>query len=175
MVEIFRTDPTHAAEARGIVIVIDVIRAFSVAGYAFAGGARGIWLVRTADEAMALRERDMTALLKVPAWVMWAIGRFSSVEGTDDRWKPNDGLVNTISATAPFDEASETVSDPAALTPDALKPATWYVMPTVRGDHGTIIGLGRSMEQTLPLYLEQMRRIDELSRKATGGKNYKGS
>src|SRR5579884_3174292 len=63
MVEIFRTDPTHAAEARGIVIVIDVIRAFSVAGYAFAGGARGIWLVRIADEAIALRERDMTALL----------------------------------------------------------------------------------------------------------------
>ena len=63
MIEIFRTDPTHATEARGIVIVIDVIRAFSVAGYAFAGGAQGIWLVRTADEAMALRERDTTALL----------------------------------------------------------------------------------------------------------------
>jgi 2-phosphosulfolactate phosphatase len=63
MIEIFRTDPAHAAEARGIVIVIDVIRAFSVAGYAFAGGAQGIWLVRTADEAMALRKRDATALL----------------------------------------------------------------------------------------------------------------
>ncbi|HEY7419459.1 MAG TPA: 2-phosphosulfolactate phosphatase [Ktedonobacteraceae bacterium] len=63
MIEIFRTDPAHAAEARGIVIVIDVIRAFSVAGYAFAGGAQGIWLVRSADEAIALRERNMTALL----------------------------------------------------------------------------------------------------------------
>ncbi len=62
MIEIFRTDPTHATEARGIVIVIDVIRAFSVAGYAFAGGAQGIWLVRTTDEALALREHVTEAL-----------------------------------------------------------------------------------------------------------------
>ncbi|HEY4383707.1 MAG TPA: 2-phosphosulfolactate phosphatase [Ktedonobacteraceae bacterium] len=52
-----------AAQARGITIVIDVIRAFSVAGYAFAGGARSIWLVRGVDEAHALRENDPEALL----------------------------------------------------------------------------------------------------------------
>ena len=44
-------------------MVIDVIRAFSVAGYAFAGGAKGIWLVRTIEEAVALREREPSALL----------------------------------------------------------------------------------------------------------------
>jgi triacylglycerol esterase/lipase EstA (alpha/beta hydrolase family) len=110
---------------------------------------------------------DMTLKLKLPGY---AIGMFTAPEeGIDERWKPNDGLVNTISATAPFGEPSVVVSDPAALTPDALRPASWYVMPTVRGDHGTIIGLERTMEQTLPLYLEQMRRIDALSRKATGG------
>jgi 2-phosphosulfolactate phosphatase len=46
----------RAEEARGVVIVIDVIRAFSVAAYAFAGGARELWLVREVEHALALRE-----------------------------------------------------------------------------------------------------------------------
>lgn len=49
--------------AEGIVIVIDVIRAFTVAAYAFAGGASDLWLVRTVEEALALRERAPGALL----------------------------------------------------------------------------------------------------------------
>ncbi len=39
----------QAEQAEGIVIVIDVIRAFTVAAYAFAGGASGLWLVRTVE------------------------------------------------------------------------------------------------------------------------------
>ena len=38
--EILRVDRTTAGQARGVAIVIDVIRAFTVAGYAFAGGDR---------------------------------------------------------------------------------------------------------------------------------------
>lgn len=49
--------------AEGIVIVIDVIRAFTVAAYAFAGGASDLWLVRTVEEAMTLREHAPDALL----------------------------------------------------------------------------------------------------------------
>ncbi|MGH2517280.1 MAG: 2-phosphosulfolactate phosphatase [Ktedonobacterales bacterium] len=52
-----------ADRAQGVVLVIDVIRAFSVAAYAMAGGARAIWLVRTVEEALALRERQPDALL----------------------------------------------------------------------------------------------------------------
>lgn len=52
-----------AGEAQGVVVVIDVIRAFSVAAYAMAGGARAIWLVRTVEEALALRESHPDALL----------------------------------------------------------------------------------------------------------------
>ena len=57
---VYRLD---AAQARGGVIVIDVIRAFTVAAYAFAGGARRLWLVRTTDEAFALRRQEPEALL----------------------------------------------------------------------------------------------------------------
>ena len=53
-----------AEQARGVVVVIDVLRAFTVSAYALAGGARGLLLVRTVEEAMALRaERYPDALL----------------------------------------------------------------------------------------------------------------
>jgi 2-phosphosulfolactate phosphatase len=44
--------------AYGVVVVIDVLRAFSTAGYAFAAGARDIILVSSIEEALALRERN---------------------------------------------------------------------------------------------------------------------
>lgn len=61
--EILRVNHMTAAQARGVFIVIDVIRAFTVAGYAFAGGAERLWLVRTVEEALALRAREPQALL----------------------------------------------------------------------------------------------------------------
>ena len=61
--DIRRLHRLRAAEARGVAVVIDVIRAFSVAAYAFGGGATGIRLVRTVEEALALREREPGALL----------------------------------------------------------------------------------------------------------------
>lgn len=59
----YRFPRAQAARAEGIVVVIDVIRAFTVAGYAFAGGAERLWLVRTVEEALALREYAPGALL----------------------------------------------------------------------------------------------------------------
>lgn len=61
--DIQRIHRSRASEARGTTIVIDVIRAFSVAAYAFGGGAAGIWLVRSVEEAFALRARQPGALL----------------------------------------------------------------------------------------------------------------
>ncbi len=54
---------TQAEESTGIVVVIDVIRAFTVAACAFAGGASSLWLVRSVEDAQALRSLDPTALL----------------------------------------------------------------------------------------------------------------
>jgi 2-phosphosulfolactate phosphatase len=49
------TDLEDCHTARGVVVVIDVLRAFSTAAYAFSRGAREIFLVSTVDEALALK------------------------------------------------------------------------------------------------------------------------
>ena len=45
-----------AREAKGLTVVIDVFRAFSVAAYAFAGGAAKIIPVGELDIALRLKE-----------------------------------------------------------------------------------------------------------------------
>ena len=45
----------QAGDARGAVVVIDVLRAFSTAAYAFAGGASAVWLVDGVEQALALK------------------------------------------------------------------------------------------------------------------------
>ncbi len=58
----------NCAEVSGTVVVIDVIRAFSTAAYAFAAGALEILLVGTVEEALETRTM-------VPgAWVMGEVG-----------------------------------------------------------------------------------------------------
>lgn len=58
MAEMFNIARVHgrdADQARGVVVVIDVLRAFTVAAYALAGGARELLLVRAVEEALSLR------------------------------------------------------------------------------------------------------------------------
>lgn len=45
----------EAPDAVGAVVVVDVLRAFTTAAYAFAAGARRIWLVESVDEALAMK------------------------------------------------------------------------------------------------------------------------
>lgn len=51
-----------ARNARGLVVVIDVFRAFSLAAYAMAGGARAIWPVADIDEALRLKSQHPDAI-----------------------------------------------------------------------------------------------------------------
>jgi len=46
-----------ARHARGVVVVIDVLRSFTVSAYALAGGARECLLVSTVDDARALAQQ----------------------------------------------------------------------------------------------------------------------
>jgi 2-phosphosulfolactate phosphatase len=54
-------DTCHTAD--GLVVVIDVLRAFSTAAYALAAGAESITLVSGADEALALKMQTPNTLV----------------------------------------------------------------------------------------------------------------
>jgi 2-phosphosulfolactate phosphatase len=60
---IHATGVEGARQARGIAVVIDVLRSFTVSAYALAGGARECRLVTTTDEARALAARIPGALV----------------------------------------------------------------------------------------------------------------
>jgi len=51
------------SQATGMVVVIDVIRAFTTAAFAFAAGANSITLVSTVEEATRLRDQIPNALI----------------------------------------------------------------------------------------------------------------
>lgn len=57
MLKFHYTNLETCHEATGIVIVIDVLRAFSTAAYAFSRGVKEILLVSTVEEALALRSQ----------------------------------------------------------------------------------------------------------------------
>ena len=52
-----------ARDARGVVVVIDVLRSFTVSAYALAGGARECLLVSTVEQALALAQRIPDAIV----------------------------------------------------------------------------------------------------------------
>ena len=58
----YYTNLDSCHEATGLVVVIDVIRAFTNAAYAFSRGAREIFPVSTVEEAMQLRANHPNAL-----------------------------------------------------------------------------------------------------------------
>ncbi len=55
--KILRSDLAHGHELQGAVVVIDVLRAFTTAAYAFAAGARAVLPAHSLDEIAALRAR----------------------------------------------------------------------------------------------------------------------
>jgi len=64
MIDLHITDfVAGARQARGLVVVIDVFRAFSLAAHAMARGAARIWPVAEIDAALALKQRDPQAIL----------------------------------------------------------------------------------------------------------------
>jgi len=74
--DIARIPLDDAADATGIVIVIDVLRAFTTAAFAFDAGAEAIVLVADVEEAFALREEN-------PDWLIMGEEGGLPVEGFD--------------------------------------------------------------------------------------------
>lgn len=93
--EIRRSDLEHGVALRGAVVVIDVLRAFSTAAYAFAAGARAVIAAHSIDEIELLRRRHR------PSVTVGAIGGGSPVPGLD--------YGNSPASLAPLDLAGVTV------------------------------------------------------------------
>ena len=95
-----------------------------------------------------------------PLFVMrsWQIGAYAgkTPEGLplDARWRENDGLVNTISAKAPFGAASKD------LDRASLAPGIWNVLPTYDGDHMALQGGLTHRHEIRDFYLELLRIIE---------------
>ncbi len=73
----------------------------------------------------------------------------------DEAWLENDGLVNTISATAPFNAPSKQFDKSEIATGE------WNIMPTYYGDHMSLQGgLMKTNTDVYPLYLTHLDMIN---------------
>lgn len=97
-----------------------------------------------------------------PLFVMRAnqIGAYTgkTAGGMDigDDWRENDGLVNTLSATAPLGAPSK------ALDREAPRPGMWNVLPTLEGDHMWLQGGLMRRHDIRRFYLDLLGMIDQL-------------
>lgn len=73
----------------GWTVVIDVIRAFTTAAYCFDRGAQEIFLVRTADNAFALKKQN-------PEWLLIGESGGKKIEGFDFGNSPENVLQNDL-------------------------------------------------------------------------------
>ena len=74
-----------------------------------------------------------------------------------DNWRENDGLVNTLSATAPLGARSK------PLDRDDIQPGIWNVFPTVRGDHMWPQGGLMHKHDVLPFYTDLLALISSIA------------
>ncbi len=72
----------------------------------------------------------------------------------DESWQPNDGLVNTISARAPFGAPQQDFDE------NNIQPGIWNVMPTYRGDHMSLEGGLLKTNNVRQLYADLIRTIN---------------
>ncbi|MBO4893502.1 MAG: hypothetical protein J5562_01130 [Clostridia bacterium] len=79
-------------------------------------------------------------------------------EGTvlDESWQENDGLVNTISAKAPFNAPQK------EYEAGSVKPGEWNIMPVYHGDHMSLQGGLLMTNNVRPFYIEHITMINSL-------------
>ena len=83
----------------------------------------------------------------------------------DERWQYNDGLVNTISETAPFDKESDTLDAPPSpqLAAAGFSKGVYHIFPTYPGAHMALLGnVFHPTEAGLPYLFDLMLMINAL-------------
>ena len=75
----------------------------------------------------------------------------------DDAWHANDGLVNTVSARAPFEDPQK------ALDKDNIIKGIWNVLPDMHTHHSFFQGGFIKKENPFPFFLDLVEMIDALT------------
>ncbi len=104
--------------------------------------------------------KETMGVLMVPAGM---IGAYTNKKTNakvyiDEKWFPNDGLVNVISAQYPTNDAHVDY----VVGETKVKSGQWYVFPTLTGDHGTVIGMNGNTDATRKFYMDHIAIIDNL-------------
>ena len=74
----------------------------------------------------------------------------------DESWRENDGLVNTVSASAPSGAPSKPLDE------SNIVPGVWNIFPTVNGDHMWLQGGLMHKHDIRDFYLKMLRLLDQL-------------
>lgn len=89
-----------------------------------------------------------------------AMGAYAGVTESgfviDESWRPNDGLVNVISARAPF------YAPQTEYTEGSVQKGIWNIMPEYRGDHMSLQGGMTVPNDVKPLYVSLLSMINSL-------------
>lgn len=113
--------------------------------------------VQQADGTYLPDETKTEALFMKPATLM---GRYTGTTPAgvtiDESWQMNDGLVNTISATAPFGAPQK------AYEEGKVAPGEWNIMPVYDGDHMALQGGLTKKNDVRGFYTEHLTRINKL-------------
>jgi hypothetical protein len=88
------------------------------------------------------------------------IGKYKGVTAggieVDESWRPNDGLVNTLSARAPLNAPQK------EFDPDHIEKGIWNVFPDYHGDHSSLQGGYTINRDPYPFYENLLNIISGL-------------
>lgn len=114
----------------------------------------------------ALTHNQVPILATMPVLMPLAtlIGSYTDTSNSatvkiDESWLPNDGLVNVVSARCPSDETPHEY-----VSGEEIQRGQWYVMPTLTGDHGTVIGMNGNKQMTRDFYINLIKLVDSVER-----------
>ena len=113
--------------------------------------------VQQADGTYAPDE-SKTELLFLKAGTLMGRHTATTPKGytVDESWFMNDGLVNTISATAPFNAPQQ------AYDENNIPKGVWHILPVYDGDHTSLQGGIMKKNDVKAFYVEHLTRINTL-------------
>ncbi len=109
------------------------------------------------DGTWAPVEKKMESLFVASSKAMGAYtGETKGGYVIDESWQQNDGLVNTLSATAPFGAPSKDFDI------NNIEKGMWNIMPTYDGDHMSLQGGMTKPNNVRDFYVEHLSMINSL-------------